>query len=48
MVPSVVELGCTTTVVEHTSTVLHSRRVVVASFFADWCYMEDTSDPYSS
>ena len=35
-------------VVEYMSTILHSRRVVVASFVADRCYMEDTSDPCSS
>ena len=35
-------------VAEYTSTVLHSRRVAVASFVADRYYMEDTSDPCSS
>ena len=35
-------------VVRYTSTVLHSRRVAVASFAAGRCYMEDTSDPCSS
>ena len=48
MVRSVVELDCTIVVVGYTSTVLHSRRVVVASFVVDRCYMEDMSDPCSS
>ena len=48
MARSVVELGCTIVVAGYTSTVLHSRRVVVARFVADRCYMEDTSDPCSS
>ena len=48
MVRSVVELDCTIAVAGYTSTVLHSCRVVVASFVADWCYIEDTSDPCSS
>ena len=48
MVRSVVELDCEIVVAEYTSIVLHSRRVTVASFVADRCYMEDTSDPYSS
>ena len=43
----VVELGCTTAVVEYTSIVLHSRKVAVASLVADRYYMDDTSDPYS-
>ena len=34
---------------EYTSIVLHLRRVAVASFVSDWCYMmEDTSNPCSS
>ena len=48
MVRSVVELDCTITVVGYMSTVLHLRMVAVASFVADRCYMEDTSDPRSS
>ena len=43
MVRSLVELDCTIAVAEYTSTVLHSHRVVVVSFVADRCYMEDTS-----
>ena len=48
MVRSVVALDCTIGVVRYTSTVVHSRRVAVASFVADPCYMEDTSDMCSS
>ena len=48
MVRSVVELDCTIAVAEYTSTVLHLRRVAVASFVAGQCYMEDTSDRCSS
>ena len=48
MVWSVVELDCTIAVAEYTSTVLHSRRVAAASFVADRCCMEDTSDRCSS
>ena len=48
MVRSVVELDCTIVVAGYTSTVLHLRRVVVAIFVANRCYMEDTSDPCSS
>ena len=48
MVWSVVELDCTIAVAGYTSIVLHLRRVAVASFVADRCYMEDTSDPCSS
>ena len=48
MVRSVVELDCMIDVAGYTSTILHLRRVVVASFVADRCYMEDTSDPCSS
>ena len=48
MVRLVIELGCTIAVAEYTSTVLHLRRVDVASFVADRYYMEDTSDPCSS
>ena len=48
MVRSVGELDCTIVVAGYTSAVLHLRRVGVASFFADRCYMEDTSDPCSS
>ena len=48
MVRSVVELDCTIAVAEYTSTISHLRRVAVASFVADRCYMEDTFDPYSS
>ena len=48
MVRSVMELDCTIATAGYTSTILHSRRVAVASFFADRCYMEDTSHPYSS
>ena len=48
MVRSVVELDCTNAVIEYTAAVLHLRRVDVASFVADRCYMEDTSDPCSS
>ena len=48
MVQSVVGLDCMIVVVGYTSTVLHSRRVDVASFVVDRCYMEDTSDPCSS
>ena len=44
----VVELDCTIVVVGYMSTVLHSRRVAVASFVADRCYMEDTPDLCSS
>ena len=35
MVRPVVELDCTISMAEYTLTVLHSRRVVVASFVAD-------------
>ena len=45
---SVVELDFMIVVAGYTSSVLHSRRVVVASFVADLCYMEDTSNPCSS
>ena len=48
MVRSVVELDCTIAVAEYMSTILHSRRVAIASFVADRCYMEDTYDPCSS
>ena len=48
MVRSVVELDCTIAVAGYTSTLLHSCRVVFASFVPDRCYMEDTSDPCSS
>ena len=48
MVRSVVGLDCTIAVAGYTSTVLHSRRVSVASFVADRCYMEDTSNLCSS
>ena len=49
MVRSVVELDCMIAVAEYTSTVLHSRRVVVASFVIDrCCKMEDTLDQCSS
>ena len=48
MVQSVVELDGTVAVVGYTSTVLHLRRVAIASFVANRCYMEDTSDPCSS
>ena len=48
MVRSVIELDCMIAVVGYTSTVLHLRRVAVASFVADRCYMEDTSHPCSS
>ena len=49
MVRSVVGLDCMIIVPGYLSTVLHSRRVAVASFVADRCYMmEDTSDPCSS
>ena len=48
MVRSVVELDCTIAVAEYTSIVLNLRRVTAASFVADRCYMEDTSDRYSS
>ena len=48
MVRSVMELDCTIVVAECTLTVMHSRRVVVASFVVDRCYMEDTYDPCSS
>ena len=48
MVRSVVELDCTIAVAGYTSVVLHLRRVVAASFVADRCYMEDTSDLCSS
>ena len=48
MVQSVVELDCTIAVAGYTSTVLSLRRVAVASFVADRCYMEDTYDPCSS
>ena len=49
MVRSVRELDCTIVVAGYTSTVLHSRRAVVASFVADRFYMmEDTSDLCSS
>ena len=48
MVRSVVELDCTIIVAGYTSAVLHSRRVAIASFVTDQCYMEDTSDPCSS
>ena len=39
MVWSVVGLDCMIDVAEYTSTVLHLRRVAVASFVADRCYM---------
>ena len=48
MVRSVMGLGCTIFVTGYMSIILHSRRVTVASFVADRCYMEDTSDPCSS
>ena len=48
MVRSVVGLDCMIAVVGYTSTVLHLFRVVVASFVAYRCYMEDTSDRCSS
>ena len=48
MVRSVAGLDCMIGVAGYTSTDLHSRRVVVASFVADRCYMEDTPDPCSS
>ena len=48
IVQSVLGLDCMIVVVGYTSTVLHLCRVAVASFVADWCYMEDTSDPCSS
>ena len=48
MVRVVMELDCTIAVAGYTSTVLHLRRVVVASLVADQCYMEDTSDLCSS
>ena len=48
MTQLVMELGCTTAVVEYMSTVLHSRRVAVATLVADRYYMEDTSDRCSS
>ena len=48
MVRVVVELDCTIAVEGYTSTVLHLRRVAVASFVADRCYMEDMSDLSSS
>ena len=48
MVRSIVELDCTIVVAGYMSTVLHLRRADVASFVADRCYMEDTSDPCSS
>ena len=48
MVRWVVELDCMIVVARHTPTILDSRRVAVASFVADRCYMEDTSNPCSS
>ena len=48
MVRSVVELDCMIVVAGCMLTVLHLHRVTIASFVADWCYMEDTSDPCSS
>ena len=48
MVRSVVGLDCTISVAGYTSTVMHLRRVTAASFVVDRCYMENTSDPYSS
>ena len=48
MVRSVVELDCTIAVPGYTSAILHLRRVAVASFVADRCYMEGTFDPCSS
>ena len=48
MVRSVVELDYTIAMAGHTSTILHLRMVVVASFVANRCYMEDTSDVCSS
>ena len=48
MVRSVVELDCMIVVAEYTSIVLHLRRVAAASFVADRCYMEDTSNSCSS
>ena len=48
MVRSIVELDYTIAMAGYTSTVLHSRRVAVASFVADRCYKEDTSDLCSS
>ena len=48
MLRFVVELDCTIAVVGYTSVVLDLLRVVVVSFAADRCYMEDTSDPCSS
>ena len=48
MVRSVVELDCMIAVARYTSAVLYLCRVAVASFVADRCYMEDTSDPCSS
>ena len=48
MVRSVVELDCMIVVAEYTSTILNLRWVADASFVADRCYMEDTSDPCSS
>ena len=44
MVRSVVGLDCMIAVAGYTSTILHSRRVAVASFVTDRCYMKDTSD----
>ena len=48
MVRSAVELDCTIAVAGYTSTFLHLRRVAVASYVVDRCYMEDTSDLCSS
>ena len=48
MVCLVVELDCTIDAAEYTSVVLHLRRVAIASFVANRCYMEDTSDLCSS
>ena len=48
MVRSVLGLDCMIAVAGYTSTVLQLHRVAVASFVADRCYMEDTSDPCSS
>ena len=44
----VVDLDCTIAVAGYTLTVLHLRRVAIASFVVDRCYMEDTSDLCSS
>ena len=48
MVRSVVGLDCTIAVAGYTSIFLHLRRIAVASFVADRCFMEDMSDPCSS